>query len=177
MTVKKCRHGFTLIEALVVMAIISAGTATVAWGIRSWVPDFQLKGAARKLKSDLQFARLAAIKRNTSVVTAFNTGDNSYILYTDNGAGDLTKANNHIRDAGEQTLKSVQLGSGIRIMRAQFGSRKGCFAFNGRGAVNGLSGGIYLQNRLGRYRGVTVSRIGKLTIKTSTDGINWHRLN
>ena len=177
MCAKKCRYGFTLIEVLVVMAIISVGTVAVGWGIRSWVPNLHLKAAARKIKTDLQFARLAAIKRNASVVAAFNTGDNSYVLYIDDGAGDLTKADNHILDIGEETLMFAKLQSGIRIMRAQFGAREGRFSFNGRGTVNGLSGGVYLQNRNSRYRGVTVSRIGKLTIKISTDGNNWQRLN
>lgn len=169
--------GFTLIEAVIVMAILCLGVVTFALRTHSMMPDLHLKAAARDLKSDLHLARLCAIRHNTFVVADFNSREGDYTIYIDNGAGDYTKANNHKQDEGEETIKFVRLRSGVRIIRARFGRVEGKFSFNGRGAVNGLSGGIYMRNYLNRYRCVTVSRIGKLTIKASSDGSVWHAVN
>ncbi|MEJ2155789.1 MAG: hypothetical protein P8X96_10670, partial [Desulfobacteraceae bacterium] len=71
----------------------------------------------------------------------------------------------------------VRLHPHIRIVKAKFGIAEGRFAFNSRGALDGLAGGIYLQHRNNIFRGVVISRIGKITIKKSTDGKNWYAQN
>ena len=102
---------------------------------------------------------------------------NSYRLYVDDGGGDNTKAHNYVQDAGEAMVKDVRMHPHVNMVKAKFGSVIGKFAFNSRGSLDGLSGGIYLQNKLQNYRGVALSRIGKITIKTSADGSVWEVLN
>ena len=170
-------EGWTLLETMVVAAILVLMTAyAVAWCLGSAMPDLRLKIAVRHLKSDLHLARLAAIRANTYTVTEFHPDSNSYLIFLDNGGGNNIKANNYSRDPGEPVLKTTRLHPHVNIMDVRFGSVPDRFAFNSRGAVDGLAGRIYLRSRNHSYRGVTVSRIGKLTIKASKNGEDWYRL-
>lgn len=173
----KIPSGHTLLEMVVVMAILAIGATVAVWGTNSLVPDLRLKAAVRNLKSDMHLARLTAIKQNSFIVSEFNTDHNSYIIYIDDGGGDATKANNYTHDEGEKIFKSVRLHPQVNMYSAKFGSVSGKFAFNSRGTLDGLSGGVYMHNRLKKFRGVAVSRIGKITIKAGADGSDWHRLN
>jgi prepilin-type N-terminal cleavage/methylation domain-containing protein len=161
--------GFTVLEMVMVMAILSIMATIAAWGIYSILPDLLLKSAVRNLKSDLHLARLTAIRHNTFVVSEFNTANNSYTMYMDDGGEDGANANNYSQDFGESTIKSVRLHSRVNMFRAQFGSTVGKFAFNSRGTLDGLAGGVYMHNKLNKYRGVAISRIGKITIKTDVE--------
>jgi len=170
-------YGLTLLELMVVTAILAMGTIAGAWGMNSLLPDLRLRAAVSDLKSDLHNARLIAIKQNTFIVSEFNTVNNSYTVYIDDGGGDSTKAHNYLQDAGEKTVKSVRMHPQINLFKAKFGSVAGKFAFNNRGTLDGLSGGVYLKSMVNTFRGVAVSRIGEITIKASADGHGWHRLD
>ncbi len=172
-----CCPGFTIFELMIAMAIASTLLCIAMWGIVSWIPDLRLSGAARSLKSDMHAARMTAIQLNAHVVSEFDTLRNIYFIYIDNGAGDPLKAHNYRLDEGETTIRAVRLHPHLNMVGAQFGKVAGRFAFNSRGAVDGLSGGIYLTNLKKSYRGVTISRIGKITVKASNDGRNWQRMN
>lgn len=168
--------GVTLIETCVVAALLSIGAATCAWSLMFILPDLRLKATTRDLKTNMQLARLAAIRENVQIVSEFFPGRNCYIIYKDDGGGDRTKANNYLLDEGETILKSVLIHPSVRINRSVFGAVVGKFAFNSRGSIDGLSGGVYFQNETERYRGVAFSRIGKMTIKQSSDGKTWQPL-
>jgi len=168
--------GTTLLEVGVVMALLAIGAAVSAWRINLVLPDLRLKAAARNLKADMHLARLVAIRRNTWVVSEFNTHLNSYILYIDDGGGDRTEANNFLHDPGEEILKTVQFHPQVRMYKAKFGSTIGKFAFDSSGIPHGGAGGIYMYNTMPHFRGVAVSRIGKITIKVSVDGGVWRPL-
>lgn len=161
--------GFTILEMVTVIAIISIMATIAAWSVYLIVPDLLLKAAVRNLKSDMHLARLTAIRHHTFVVSAFNTANNSYTIFMDGGGKEGANANNYYQDAGESTIKSVRLHAHINMFRAQFGSTVGKFAFNSRGTLDGLAGGIYMHNQLNNYRGVAISRIGKITIKNDVD--------
>jgi prepilin-type N-terminal cleavage/methylation domain-containing protein len=157
--------GFTVLEMMMVMGILSIMATIAASGFYSILPDLLLKAAVRNLKSDLHLARLIAIRHHKFVVSEFNTANNSYTIFMDDGGEDGTKANNYSQDPGESTVKSVRLHSRINMFKAQFGSTVGKFAFNSRGTLDGLAGGVYMHNKSDKYRGVAISRIGKITIK------------
>lgn len=159
--------GFTLVEVLAVMAILAIGCSVAVFSSNSLIPNLRLKAAVSNLKSDMHTARLTAVRQNTFVVSEFSTDGSRYRIYIDDGGGENSQANNYSWDAGEKIVKSVRLHPRINIKRAQFGSVKGKFAFNSRGSVDGLAGGIYLHNTVKTWRGVTISRIGKITVKVA----------
>ncbi len=96
------RHcpGFTLIEMIAVVAVIAVLAAIAIPGFSVWLPDYRLKQAARDVFSNLQLAKLHAVKNNTTCTVTFNKGAGTY----------------SITDGGGASLKAVDLsdyGSGI----------------------------------------------------------------
>lgn len=76
--------GFTVVELMVVIGIIGIVSAIAVPGFVSWVPGYRLKSAAMDLYSNIQLARMYAIKDNRPYSVEFNTAANSYKL-VDNG--------------------------------------------------------------------------------------------
>jgi general secretion pathway protein H len=54
-------RGFTLVEIVVVIALVAGATALVAGLLNSGLPGQQLRGAARELAAQLRYARAQAI--------------------------------------------------------------------------------------------------------------------
>jgi prepilin-type N-terminal cleavage/methylation domain-containing protein len=57
-------RGFTIIEVMVVVAIIAILAAVGGYGLRSWVPRMDLKSEAREILNDIKQAQVEAVKRN-----------------------------------------------------------------------------------------------------------------
>jgi prepilin-type N-terminal cleavage/methylation domain-containing protein len=97
----KSNKGFTVVELLTVMGIVGVLMAVALPGILSWIPEQRLKGAARELHDNLQFARIYAIKAGQDCYLDFNepaTGQytlslNAKVLKT----ADLSKHSNTLR--------------------------------------------------------------------------------
>ena len=61
------QHGFTLIELMVVVAILAIITTAAAPSFRDFLEGQRVKAAAYDLTADLMLARSEALKRNASV--------------------------------------------------------------------------------------------------------------
>ena len=61
-------RGFSLIEILLVVVLITAVTAMAAYAMNSGMPGAQLRGAARELAAQLRFTRAQAIATGTAQV-------------------------------------------------------------------------------------------------------------
>ncbi|MBN1102583.1 MAG: GspH/FimT family pseudopilin [Deltaproteobacteria bacterium] len=65
--------GFTIIEVLVTCVIIAVmGSITIA-GFAVWLPGYRLKGAVREMYSNLNQAKIQAIKQHGRVDVTFST--------------------------------------------------------------------------------------------------------
>jgi len=64
--------GFTTVELIVVVSIISLLTAIAMWGMREPLATYKAKGAARQIYGDLQMARLKAVKEGTDWGVEYN---------------------------------------------------------------------------------------------------------
>jgi prepilin-type N-terminal cleavage/methylation domain-containing protein len=84
---KKKEGGVTLLELVVVMAIVAIMALFVAPSIAEWVQNYRIKQAARKIASDLQAAKMQAISLNRYCTVAFNITSNgtlySYVVFPD----------------------------------------------------------------------------------------------
>ncbi len=71
---RRLEHGFTLLELIVIVAIIGGLIALGALGIPEWRENIALKTTAREVISSFQFARVEAAKRNATVSVQVTKG-------------------------------------------------------------------------------------------------------
>jgi prepilin-type N-terminal cleavage/methylation domain-containing protein len=73
-------RGITLIELVVVMAIIAIGAALIAPNIGAWLPNYRLRSATRDVVSALREAQMRAISSNILYRVSFDPIANGYII-------------------------------------------------------------------------------------------------
>ena len=77
------KRGFTLLEILVVIAVISILASAGIMYVNRSLPVYRLREATRDMVSTLQDARLEAIRRGTQCVVTFGANGFDYISYVD----------------------------------------------------------------------------------------------
>lgn len=172
MVVTRKKAGFTLVELMIVFMLIGIVAGIAIPALQQYSIDANLKSAVRNLKSDMELSKLRAIRENSRVVMTFDTGNNSYEAFVDNGAGGGSAGNN-IKDGSEPVVKTVSIPANVTMYKAGFPGGVPRFRFDGRGLPNGLGGHVYMKNINDNYRGVVLSMVGHIQIRTSTDGGTW----
>jgi type IV fimbrial biogenesis protein FimT len=110
----KDKSGFTLVEMVVTLSIFSILAAIAIPAYTNWIPRYQLQLAARDLFSNMQLAKLDAIKRNGScTVTTNSPGANEYTV-------------------GDKIVKFSDYDKSVKFGNAPAGSIK----FDSRGMCN-----------------------------------------
>ncbi len=74
------KKGFTLVELVVVLAIIGITSAIAAPSVAGWIQNYRAKTAARQLMSDLLFARMSAVSQKLSCTVTVTPATNAYTL-------------------------------------------------------------------------------------------------
>jgi prepilin-type N-terminal cleavage/methylation domain-containing protein len=160
--------GFSIIEVMVVISLIANLSAIAVPNYIGWLPKYRLSTSARDVLSDLEYARGTAIKVNASVIVEFDTANNTYRLWVDNGA--LTNRDNWAQDGDERTLRRRSTAPGISLTTANFsGFPRIRFTGNGIPEVQtvppSLGGGnVTLANKISS-RVVSLSVGGKARIQ------------
>ena len=149
--------GFSLLEVMVVMAIIFIIASIAMPPFLRWRTDAQLRGAASNLRGDLELAKLRAIRENSFVAVLFNAND--YIIFVDNG----TSAGDWVEDEDETQIRNGQLPEGVYIVMptALADDRT---RFNGRGTAEN-SGTIIVQNIRGKQKKISINRLGLINLQ------------
>ncbi|MBW2157789.1 MAG: GspH/FimT family protein [Deltaproteobacteria bacterium] len=129
MRIVKKNSGFTLIELLVVIVVVGIFVAIGVPNFMSWLPKYRLKSAVRDLYSNMQLAKMTAVKSNQNCTVTYSTDPDQYVL-----GGALSK-----------TVVLGDYGSGVNFD----GPGNETFAvttitFNSRGTSN--AGYAYLSN-------------------------------
>ena len=167
---RKDKRGFTATELLVGIAIIAIAAALAVPDIIQWGPGHRLKSAARDVVSNLQRARLEAVKRNTNqVVIRFTTGAydpagevGTYMIFVDDGAGGGVAADN-IRNGTESILVQVTMPRHVSMTGANFlGNTWTGFSPSG---LPSSQGNVVVQNNQADSHNVVLSPAGNIRIQ------------
>lgn len=85
----KREDGFTFAELMTIIAIIAILSSIAIPAFSVWLPNYRLRSAARDLYSNLQMAKLGAVKQNRQWAIVFNQVTNQYYVCSDDGADDV----------------------------------------------------------------------------------------
>ena len=96
------QSGFTLIELIVIIAIVAVFAAIAIPNYLAWLPKSRLNGAARQVMGDLMAARMKAVSQNNKFKIFFLANGHDYMILDDDD-------NDGTADGGEWTeTKNIQ---------------------------------------------------------------------
>ena len=164
-----CRQGFSMIELMIVIAIIGIIAGIGIPNLIKYRPRAQLKKAARDLYSNMQLARVKAMRDSSQWAVQFDTDAGAYSLLSDEGADEDW---NTIDD---EIFKSVDLAGYAGVSYGTLhGPRTGATSnpsdgvsfsanrviFNSNGTSK--SGTIYINNGSDTYAVGSASNAGRV---------------
>lgn len=131
----KSEDGFTLIELLITVALVGILGAIAVLNTPQMLNNYRARGAARQLYSDMQMARLTAIKGGRPWCLIFNGSTFTSYRVVDSGADGICNAGDTVDASGE---KSVGISSEYKVssLAHNFGSTNS-LNFNPNGTANG----------------------------------------
>jgi type IV fimbrial biogenesis protein FimT len=160
--------GFSLIELMVVVAIIAITAAFALPNMIGKRADAKLRGAVNNLKGDLNVARSMAVRENANVVILFSA--NGYRVFVDNGAS----SGNWEREGDERLLRDRKLPAGVSVDIAATdldtpcpaSGVEDCTRFNERGLPHpDYLGRIVVVDGSGGQGQIQMNRLGRLTVQ------------
>jgi len=156
--------GFTLMELMVAIAIIAIAASIAIPNIIGWLPTHRLASASRAILSVLQQARLRAVKENTFVTVQFNTGNERYNVFWDNGDGVGGVPGDGLQNGTEMIFKSEAMPAGIDLDSTTFADNSVCFSNRGLPLPAFLASTVTILNSQNISRQIVVNQTGNSTI-------------
>ncbi len=98
--------GFTVLEIMITVAVFAILIVVAVPNMALLSNAYQLRGAAREVASDLQFARLLAVKENRSIRVAFASNSYQILRVSD---GSVVKSRNVANDYPGLTLTNLSV--------------------------------------------------------------------
>jgi type IV fimbrial biogenesis protein FimT len=152
--------GLTLIEVMAVIGIIAILAALAVPNFKNWMPKRRLSAASNDILSTMQYARSTALKDNASVGLVFDSANDAYSIFVDNGAG--ANAGNASQDGDEPTIRSGQMPAGIDLVNTTLTGDN--IFFDSRGLLDDAGGIVNLSNTLNETKAIEIIRTGNSRI-------------
>ncbi len=152
--------GFTLIELMVVIAIIAIFSSFAVPNMISWRNDYKLKGAYENLKADLRLAQGRALRERAIVSVVFSSS--RYDIFLDNGAGGGTEGD-YNRNGSEPLIRNRMFPAGVNIDldattvaddQTQFNARGRCLA----------TGTVVISDFRGQQQIININPLGRIWV-------------
>ena len=100
-----------MLELLTVVAVTGILAAASVPAIRSFSESTDLRGVSKQLATDLWYARQKAIATSAFHSVVFDSDDNTYTIFVDDGGGNPANEGNGVLNGGEQIVRARHLGS------------------------------------------------------------------
>lgn len=176
--------GFTLLEVIVVMVVVTIISSVSILSMAFYIPNVRLKSVAQDLNIQIQRARLEAIRRSRPVAVRFFTPDLSGaqkygpIIWIDENY-DSANVAHPLLETGEEVLfrmpvnevsanvwesvttKGLRFNHAIDVDGVTFTNKN--FVLNSRGISN-KSGSIHLVNTRGKTKEIMVTLGGAVRV-------------
>lgn len=175
--------GMTLVEVLVVIAIIAVLSIVSGTFLLKYGPVYELRSAARSVYAELQNAKISAIRSKRSWGVVFTEANSTMTIFSNSGAD-----GNFTATADNTFFKSVNLGGfkyGVQIGHGNATTQVGgggfgagddvtfagdLLVFDPRGTSN--PGFVYVQNERGESHAIVTQQFGNVMIRRWT-GAGW----
>ena len=154
-------QGFTILQMVVAIAIVSIVVTFGVMGISRAQSDLALAGAMRQFSGYLEKGRVEAIRRHTTATVVTINSSSSYTVALD-------KDYDGTIDAGETT--TVTLPSGMTFNAANITAYPATISFDSRGrsSFSNITGStITMRNSYGKTNNIVMSGSGDLTLDTT----------
>jgi prepilin-type N-terminal cleavage/methylation domain-containing protein len=163
------RRGFTLMELIVALSILSILSSIAIPAYSSWLPEYKLKNAVRDLYSNMYLARMLSIKRNDKYkIIFYPVGTGSYRIVRPDGTTEKTiKFSDYDPTGGigygkgNATEDAKGVGNPVPADGISYQNNK--TTFNSKGV--GSWGYVYLANRKGTVYAIGSRVTGILILK------------
>ena len=157
----KSSKGFTLIEMIIVIAIIAIALSIAVPNFNSFSQNTNLKEAARDISSDISFYKQRAIAENVGFQINFNASLNTYTIKKENPAGSNNYVNLSTLEPAVADTKGVGAGNANIVISGtpSFSGGVPNVTFNPRGTSG--AGSLTLQH---------TKRLSTATITTNLMG-------
>ena len=148
-------RGVSLIEIVVVIAIVGILSAIAVPNVIGWRAARKLDGAARNFMADMELARIKAIREAEDISVVFDVAGESYQMIVD-------LDDDYTLDPGETQFRERTMPPGITIVSTTFSGNR--TRFNTRGTPN-IIGRATFGNSAGNELEVFLSMTGRLRIE------------
>lgn len=152
------KKGFTIIELLIVLAIVGIIITLAVSSMANTIPHLRLNDSVGELVSRINLARSAAIARNKAYVVSFNKLENTYNIFMDDNE-------NWQREDDEDTITDRQMTKGVSIVKVSFSFGTTAFGYDGSGLpLKNRIGSVCLKNDKDEYHKISVSWNGRAKV-------------
>ena len=160
----KHNKGFSLVEILIVVAIIAVVLSVAAPSFMSYRQNTSLKEATRDLAGDITLWRQSAIAENVRYRMVFDQGANNYRIQIESPANSSTYVNlSTVNPSVNDTKSPGSFSNAILITGASFSGGQAFITFQPRGTMSAGTVGLQHSARLSTST-ITTNLLGRVNV-------------